>query len=1563
MSVIIAVYSKKIYKDFILPSLDNTDNVMLLGKCEFGLENDLKIYFEDLNGTWKIKSDVHYWIFSQDRTPYYGDILKDGDVFYVDCGNREKITLIIKEVSQIIRAYDKYDIANTKQIVIGKSVNSDIVYNYKNMVSSQHTFLEKRNDKFRIVNKSSNGTYVNAKRIDEENELEYGDRINIMGLHMVFLGEILAIDHNEDIKMINKNKMRPYVEDMDMTVCLIEQRKRNREEKIYHRAPRNYSKLNQEVIEIQNISEKTGQDPNEVVWMLIPVLTTMMSMILGCLLMISSTQVSGKLSDSIFFMGIFIAFLSVFCGMIWEFVNIYLKRNKCKIEKQKRYHSYINYLSEKEAEIKEKYENNRNILEAMYPSPTECVRYNESDGFLWNRNIVYEDFLVHRLGIGDFPFQSTIVIPKEELLLQEEVMNRPQLIKERYGMLNQVPITVDFAKYNRIGIVGGKGRKGALELARVISAQIAANNCYTDVKMGFFYHQEISEEREAFHFAKWLPHVWSQNRKIRFVASNKEEASDVFYELTEIFRARNQKQEKKDVSKPYYILFLTDDSILDENLFAKYVFGESASLGLTTILLAERYVDLPHTCEFIIENSDAFSGMYNVVKQKGKETKITFDTVGEKQLMQFAQSLSRIKVQQIEKGERLPTNLSFLEMLDIPNLDELSIRNIWAKSYIYENIRGVIGRKVDGKLCYLDIHEKYHGPHGLVVGTTGSGKSEILKTFLLSLALQYSPEDIGFFVIDFKGGGMEQELTGLPHMLGQISNLSGGQIKRALISVKSEIRRRQKLFYEIGVNHINDYIQFYKRGEVSVSIPHLLLIVDEFAELKKEEPDFMKELISIAQIGRSLGIHLILATQRPSGIVDDNILSNSKFRICLRVQNKIDSQEVIHRSDAAYITQPGCGYLQVGNDEIYELFQSGYSGARYQEKMEKNFDVHTKLLKLNGKVELDGKITGKFYEGEKQKQITQLDAVKRHIHKAASEIGFRKSSPLWMPVLSNEIYLDSIEEFQKKKFTSGIWRDNSIFDSIEVVVGMVDDPEQQRQIALNVDFLSGHIVVCGSATCGKSTMMQTMMYALISKYTPEQINIYGLDFNGGMMHAFENAPQIGDILYEDDMDKMAKFIAMMKKILENRKKCFHGGNYRQYVKVNGKIVPMILIFIDSYASWKEKTEAVYEKDLIRFAKEGIKYGICFIISGFGFHTNDIPLQFAETIGKILCLDLPDRYAYASLLHNYQVDLLPERGIRGRGLTVVEKRVLEYQTALCKKAETDYDRLEKIRNVCTQMSEAWCGKRADKIPEIPQNLTWSQFEQHVDFNHEIKNAEVLPVGYDCVDASIYGIYLKKTYCYLIWGTAKSGKTNFMKVCIQAALKRKGQICIIDSPKGELKQYQMYEDVCYVTKEQDIFHYFEALVPELKQRNEKKQALQKMGYHEDEIFKQMSKEKPYFIFLSDLDWFIPFLYHAELEMKGFLEHIIENGKLHNIYFIGELSLEKLKYVSGYPLYELFASHKTGIQFGGKLLDNPALSFDYLSVSEQMKITDRGIGQILDQEEWQNTRQVTVPLVTGG
>ena len=252
-----------------------------------------------------------------------------------------------------------------------------------------------------------------------------------------------------------------------------------------------------------------------------------------------------------------------------------------------------------------------------------------------------------------------------------------------------------------------------------------------------------------------------------------------------------------------------------------------------------------------------------------------------------------------------------------------------------------LGVNVKNEVVYLNLHEKFHGPHGLVAGTTGSGKSEWIITFILSMAINYSPNEVSFVLIDYKGGGLalafENKELGikLPHIAGTITNLDANELNRSLASIESELKRRQREFNKArdisgeSTIDIYKYQKLYREGIVDKPISHLFIISDEFAELKAQQPEFMDQLVSTARIGRSLGVHLILATQKPAGVVNEQIWSNSRFKVCLKVQDKADSNDMIRVPDAAALKQAGRFYLLVGYNDYFAMGQAAYCGMPY----------------------------------------------------------------------------------------------------------------------------------------------------------------------------------------------------------------------------------------------------------------------------------------------------------------------------------------------------------------------------------------------------------------------------------------------------------------------------------------------------------------------------------------------------------------------------------------------------------------------------------------------------------
>lgn len=1661
MGLVIEVYTQGAFKEYVMPAINNADYSIVLNKNYFDLSQDIRMDFEIINQVWKVRAGTGYRIYSGDMELQEDMTLEGSEMLRILTEDRKQINLIVKTRSEVFVPYMKYDISREGCITIGQDDKNMIKYDYQQIISKEHAEIRRNGRKYEIRSRGRNGLYVNSRYVTDIRELHFGDYINIYSLHMVFLGNILAIDTSGSDVRVQLQSVSPFSEGTE-AVQEEDADQRGTVKKLFHRSPRIIEKIEREEIEIEEPPKEMKSQKKPVLMTIGPSFTMTIPMLLGAMLMIASSRASGRATGLFMYSGLVMAVSSASVGMIWGIVNLrYQKKTEAENENH-RYDAYSNYLLKKTEEVREKYNHNQNALNSMYPETETCLLYDENSEMLWNRNCTHEDFLSCRLGLGDMDFQASIRIPKEKFRLdRDELIEKPEFIRENYKTLKSVPILLNLLEHKLVGIVGGEGKTGAVQAAKILAAQIAAGNCYTDVKMIFVYDGDNSEDCGQWEFAKWLPHVWAEDKRIRYIASNKLEAGEIFYEVAKIFRQRTENagasySNKKMIPKPYFVMFLSDPSLIEEEMIAKYVFDSSSEIGLSTVMLASNSQMLPNACEYIVENDSFFRGVYNVSAQKEDRIAVAFDSVNTEKLEEFSRRLSNIEVQEIETGGEIPASLTFFDMYGISRPSELKAEERWLKNRNYDNIRGLIGQKAGGVPCYMDVHEKYHGPHGLVAGTTGSGKSETLQTYMLSLAINYSPDDIGFFIIDYKGGGMAHLFDGLPHLIGQISNLSGNQVYRAMVSIKSENRRRQRIFTEYGVNNINNYTKLYKNKEAVIPIPHLFIIIDEFAELKREEPDFMKELISVAQVGRSLGVHLILATQKPSGTVDDNIWSNSKFRLCLRVQDRQDSQDMLHKPDAAYITQAGRCYLQVGNDEVYELFQSGWSGAPYDENAECGKSEIAKLITINGKTEMTGgharalrkeqllhewisklirclEETGLRGSGEDEetsqrismqetveaffgrieahgldyqrsrynmarledfirlydmagqqenraaaivklasgtgtklpeaRELTQLDAVKDYLQKTAEANGYQQNHKLWLPVLPGHIYLNGFEEYRNAAFKDGRWQPRTGAWSLDIPVGMADDPQNQAQLPLHFSFSEGgHHAVIGSVVSGKSTMMQTILYGLCTKYTPDYVNVYALDFSSKMMYAFEELPHFGGVMYEGDDEKIAKFFNMISRILEERKKIFRGGNYSQYVQSHGVEFPAIVVAIDNFSAFKEKTEDVYEKLIIQLSKEGVSHGIYLLLSAGGFGMNEIPNRIAENLKTVLCLELPDRFAYGDILHTTQIQVMPETGIKGRGLALVGGRILEYQTALALEAADDYQRMEKIADVCAEIKESWTGRCAQPVPVIPEKPTWEIFTELEDVQKAAETDELLPVGYNSANAEVYSVDLSRIYCYMITGMPRTGKKNFMKVMIDSARMKNSSVCLIDG-SGQMNQYANQEDIRYVADADQLFDYCKKeLTPEFVRRNKMKQQLLAQGGEEEELYVLTRKEQPVFLFIADMLWFINTIYAPENSakgMKGFMETLTQKGRYHNIYFVGCLNLEDKNQIKGYQTFTNFSSYKTGIHFGGNVAQNTFFSFDYMPYKDQTKAERAGIGLLPETDGEASVQKVVIPL----
>lgn len=543
---------------------------------------------------------------------------------------------------------------------------------------------------------------------------------------------------------------------------------------------------------------------------------------------------------------------------IFGIVNREKQYKKTCIERQDTYKLYI---EKKRKEIENIRREELDCLNDQYYSTVQDISHIENfDTTLFDRIPTDHDFLEVYLGRGNVESLRQINYKKQEKLeVGDELSSIPNHVADEYRDIEKAPLTLSLRDANAVGIVGNE--ESLYCMMKNIIVDIISRQYYGDINL----YALIDNDEKKY---KWLKNLKSIQGTggCRNIVCDQESRNRVFDNLYKELTLRQD----ENTSGRFNIVVVMEDYGIKSHPISKFI--EHASELDTVFLFFESKLSLlPLYCSHIIDIFDYESAMVYDSQNKMHKKYFEYESIDDESMENIVRILAPVECEEISLAGALRKNISLFELLGVNSVEGLNLDSRWENSKIYETMAVPLGVNVKDEIVYLNLHEKFHGPHGLVAGTTGSGKSEILQTFILGAATLFHPYEIGFLIIDFKGGGMVNQFKDLPHLIGAITNIDGNEVQRSLKSIKAELMKRQNYFAEAGVNHIDKYIQLYKEHKVSEPLPHLVIIVDEFAELKAEQPEFMKELISTARIGRSLGVHLILATQKPSGVVWVNI--------------------------------------------------------------------------------------------------------------------------------------------------------------------------------------------------------------------------------------------------------------------------------------------------------------------------------------------------------------------------------------------------------------------------------------------------------------------------------------------------------------------------------------------------------------------------------------------------------------------------------------------------------------------------------------------------------------------
>lgn len=1330
---------------------------------ECGKPRDL-ISIEAINGDWVVKSNKFVSILNSDNQPVDNTILKPSNFFNLKInGVEETVKLFTEKVDASRQTFRKVVIKNDAVLTIGRTEENNICFGNK-FVSGKHAKLSLTAGAWSVLDAgSTNGTYVNGYRVDSKN-LIAGDHIYIMGLRIVVGYNFIAINNPDNLAVINSKSLLDYVPqkaDLDTEPFEVS------DKEYFFRSPRFHREIEHAEIKIDPPPQLQKPETVPLSLMLGPSLTMgLASLSTGILSVSNVLSNGGEITQAL---PTLMMSVSMLLGtVLWPILTKkYEKKTRLKNEK-KRQEKYLAYLDHVRDEIKRKCKEQSDILIENFVSPEECAnRIAEESTNLWERVNGQNDFLRLRLGLGDLPLDAEIKYPEKKFTMDDDNLQDAMLsLGSEPKQLTNVPISVSFVDYLTVGLHGEY--TDTTNMVKSLILQMISLHSYDELKIML-----ITDETDAddWRFIRPIPHFWNDEKTIRFFATNADEVKELsaYIEKNILSRAVNSRQNYSNYS-PYYVIVSTSKKLSEKCEALQQLLKHKENIGFSILFVAPELKDLPKETKMVVSLTANKSRLYDRDDTTGKGISFVADKINEVALDNLSMDIANIELDLGSQTYSLPNMITFLEMFNVSKIDHLNSLTRWKENNPTITLQTPIGVDSYGESFNLDLHEKYHGPHGLVAGMTGSGKSEFIITYILSLAVNYHPDEVAFILIDYKGGGLTGAFEDgdrgvkLPHLAGTITNLDGAAVKRSLISIQSELRRRQAIFNEArkvsneGTMDIYKYQQLYRDKIVAEPVPHLFIISDEFAELKTQQPEFMEQLISAARIGRSLGVHLILATQKPSGVVDDQIWSNSKFRVCLKVQERADSQDMIKCPDAAELSQTGRFYLQVGFNELFALGQSAWCGAEYipTETVEKSIDSSIQVVDNLGRVLMNVKPNKKkALQGSKIKQIV---AIVKYLSDLATEerISVR---PLWLEPIPEKIYVDEVEMKYSMKTTGTM---------LNPVVGEYDDPFNQKQGVLTVPFSAeGNCLIYGATGNGKTTFLTSLCYSLIKNHSAEEVNIYIMDFGSETLKMFEKAPQVGGVVVSSDEEKTLNFLKMLQTEMEKRRNLFSefGGDYASYCKNSGKSVPNIVVLVNNYSGFAEQYEELQDLFYL-ISRDGVKYGIYFAVTAIS--TNAVRYKTQQNFKTLMTMQLNDPLDYPMVVGKTE-GLVPSK-YKGRGLIAMDK-VYEFQTAFC---TAEVDTQDFIREYCAKLFEN-STTFAKKIPVLPEVVNLEYVKPN------INGLEELPIGISKKNLNVVTINIKRKVVYPVFSQEIHETMSFMeefaKVCSNCT-----STIIIDAEQG-------------------------------------------------------------------------------------------------------------------------------------------------------------------------------------
>ncbi|MFD4880062.1 type VII secretion protein EccCa [Streptomyces sp. NPDC058420] len=1089
---------------------------------------------------------------------------------------------------------------------------------------------------------------------------------------------------------------------------------------------------------------------------------------------------------------------------------------------------YLRYLAQTRRTALDTARAQRDAQYYLHPSPEQLWALVAEGSRVWERRPGDEDFGQVRIGLGRQSLATPLIAPETGGVEQLEPLTAGamQRFLSVHGTLDDLPMAISLRAFSYLTISGEP--ESVRSSARALTGSLAALHSPEDLVI------VVAAARESlphWEWAKWLPHAQAPGA-MDGAGSRRLIDSDI-RELENLISARLTGRPRFHPTaaplpdEPHIVVVLDGVSLPPDSVLANAEGLQGVTLvdvvpGEPTAVRGELSIVVqPKSLHLESGHGDVYEGSPDALSYASAEA--------------LARQLAPLRMASGgDDDQPLLANLEFTDLLNLGDAASVDTQRTWRPRSLAERLRVPIGLGEDGRPVMLDLKEAAQegmGPHGLCVGATGSGKSELLRTLVLGLAVTHSSETLNFVLADFKGGATFAGMAQMPHVAAVITNLADDLtlVDRMGDSIRGELNRRQELLRDAGnYANIHDYEKARAAGAPLQPIPSLVLVIDEFSELLTAKPDFIEMFVQIGRIGRSLGVHLLLASQRLEEGRLRGLETYLSYRVGLRTFSAAESRAALGVPDAYELPNvPGSGFLKYGTDEMVR-FKAAYVSGTYRSGSSQaafgagQLPVDRRPVLFTA-AEVPVQYTAVPQQRTESPDVddaladTVLDVIVRRL-----EAQGPAAHQVWLPPLDSPPSLDGLlpglTAVQGRGLTQPGYEGAG---RLVVPVGLVDKPYEQRRDHLWVDFsgAAGHMQIVGGPQSGKSTLLRSLICSFALTHTPHEVQFYGLDFGGGGLASVAGLPHVGGIGSRLDPEKVRRTVSEVYGVMTRREEYFRAAGIpsiaefrsrraRGQISVTDQPWGDVFLVIDGWGNFRADYEGL-EAAVLDIAARGLGFGIHLVLTAS--RSMEVRANLKDHLMNRLELRLGDTMDSEI---DRKVAVNVPTGVPGRG---VSPQRLHFMAAVPRidGLVSDSDLADATQALATEVSRHWEAPGAPEVRLLPRELPAAQLpagdrspQRGVAFAIDENNLEPVFVDFE------------QDPFFLVFGESESGKSNLLRLLIKQLTERytgdEAKLFVIDNRRALLDATPSSHLAEYIPMSNAMDHHMVALADLMQRR---------------------------------------------------------------------------------------------------------------------------------------------------